>query len=106
MTRTPPQGPLSIGWSTICPPPAASSPKAWREAMPCRVGDDKGKMTFPEPAITAPALRGEHRTIITSGSTHSNVRLNLRPAATRPELDAAMKGHILDRVELMGRFQR
>jgi len=32
--------------------------------------------------------------------------LNLRPAATRKELDAAMQGHILARAELMGRFQR
>jgi Raf kinase inhibitor-like YbhB/YbcL family protein len=32
--------------------------------------------------------------------------LNLRPAATRKELDAAMRGHILAQAELMGRFQR
>jgi len=32
--------------------------------------------------------------------------LNLRPAATRNELDAAMQGHILAQAELMGRFQR
>ncbi|MGA2606885.1 MAG: YbhB/YbcL family Raf kinase inhibitor-like protein [Terriglobia bacterium] len=32
--------------------------------------------------------------------------LNLRPAASRKELDAAMKGHILAQAELMGRFQR
>jgi Raf kinase inhibitor-like YbhB/YbcL family protein len=32
--------------------------------------------------------------------------LNLRPAATRKELDAAMQGHILAQAELMGRFQR
>ena len=33
-------------------------------------------------------------------------KLNLRPAATRRELDAAMKGHILAQAELMGRFGR
>jgi Raf kinase inhibitor-like YbhB/YbcL family protein len=32
--------------------------------------------------------------------------LNLRPAASRKELDAAMQGHILAQAELMGRFQR
>jgi hypothetical protein len=32
--------------------------------------------------------------------------LNLRPAATRKELDAAMQGHILAQAELMGRYQR
>ena len=32
--------------------------------------------------------------------------LNLRPAATRKELDAAMEGHILAQVGLMGRFAR
>jgi Raf kinase inhibitor-like YbhB/YbcL family protein len=32
--------------------------------------------------------------------------LNLRPAATRKELDAATQGHILAQAELMGRFQR
>ena len=32
--------------------------------------------------------------------------LNLRPAASRKELDAAMLGHILARAELMGRYQR
>jgi len=31
---------------------------------------------------------------------------NLRPAATRRELEAAMQGHILAQAELMGRFQR
>jgi hypothetical protein len=35
-----------------------------------------------------------------------DAKLNLRPAATRRELDAAMKGHILAQAELMGRFQR
>jgi Raf kinase inhibitor-like YbhB/YbcL family protein len=33
-------------------------------------------------------------------------KLNLRPAATRRELDAAMKGHILAQATLMGRYQR
>ena len=32
--------------------------------------------------------------------------LNLRPAATRKEVDAAMQGHILAQAELMGRFAR
>jgi hypothetical protein len=32
--------------------------------------------------------------------------LNLRPAATRKELEAAMQGHILAQAGLMGRFQR
>jgi hypothetical protein len=32
--------------------------------------------------------------------------LNLRPAATRKELEAAMKGHILAQAELMGRYRR
>ncbi len=32
--------------------------------------------------------------------------LNLRPSASRKELDAAMQGHILAQAELMGRFQR
>jgi hypothetical protein len=32
--------------------------------------------------------------------------LNLRPAARRKELDAAMQGHILAQAGLMGRFQR
>jgi hypothetical protein len=35
-----------------------------------------------------------------------DVRLNLRSAATRQELDAAMQGHILAQGELMGLFQR
>jgi hypothetical protein len=35
-----------------------------------------------------------------------DAKLNLRPAATRKELEAAMKGHILAQAELMGRFQR
>jgi hypothetical protein len=35
-----------------------------------------------------------------------DVRLNLRPAARRKELDAAMQDHILARAELMGRYQR
>ena len=35
-----------------------------------------------------------------------DAKLNLRPAATRSELDAAMKGHILAQAELMGRYQR
>jgi hypothetical protein len=33
-------------------------------------------------------------------------KLNLRPAATRKELDSAMQGHILGQAELMGRFKR
>jgi len=32
--------------------------------------------------------------------------LNLRPAATRKELDEAMQGHILAQAKLMGRYQR
>jgi hypothetical protein len=35
-----------------------------------------------------------------------DAKLNLRPAATRKELEAAMKGHILAQAELMGRYQR
>ncbi len=35
-----------------------------------------------------------------------DAKLNLRPAATRNELDSAMQGHILAQAELMGRFQR
>jgi hypothetical protein len=35
-----------------------------------------------------------------------DAKLDLRPAATRKELEAAMKGHILARAELMGRYQR
>jgi Raf kinase inhibitor-like YbhB/YbcL family protein len=35
-----------------------------------------------------------------------DVKINLRPAATRSELDAAMQGHILAQAELMGRFKR
>ena len=35
-----------------------------------------------------------------------DAKLDLRPAATRKELDAAMQGHILAQSELMGRFQR
>jgi hypothetical protein len=35
-----------------------------------------------------------------------DARLDLRPAATRKELEAAMKGHILAQAELMGRYQR
>ena len=35
-----------------------------------------------------------------------DARLNLRPAATRRELDEAMKGHILAEAELMGRYGR
>jgi len=35
-----------------------------------------------------------------------DVKLDLRPAATRRELDAAMRGHLLAQAELMGRFRR
>ena len=35
-----------------------------------------------------------------------DAKTNLRPAATRSELDAAMQGHILAQAELMGRFKR
>jgi hypothetical protein len=35
-----------------------------------------------------------------------DAKLNLRPAATRRELEAAMKGHILAQAEVMGRYQR
>ncbi len=35
-----------------------------------------------------------------------DAKLDLRPAARRKELDAAMQGHILAQAELMGRFQR
>jgi hypothetical protein len=35
-----------------------------------------------------------------------DAKLNLRPAATRRELEAAMQGHILAQAELMGRYQR
>jgi hypothetical protein len=35
-----------------------------------------------------------------------DAKLDLRPAATRKELDSAMQGHILAQGELMGRFQR
>jgi len=35
-----------------------------------------------------------------------DTKTNLHPAATRAELDAAMKGHILAQAELMGRFRR
>ena len=35
-----------------------------------------------------------------------DAKLDLRPAATRRELEAAMKGHILAQGELMGRYQR
>jgi hypothetical protein len=35
-----------------------------------------------------------------------DVKLNLRPGAPRKELEAAMKGHILARAELMGRYGR
>jgi hypothetical protein len=34
-----------------------------------------------------------------------DAKLNLRPAATRKELEAAMKGHILAQAELMSRYQ-
>ena len=33
-------------------------------------------------------------------------RLGLRPGATRAEVDRAMRGHILARAELMGRYRR
>lgn len=32
--------------------------------------------------------------------------LNLKPGATKAELEGAMKGHIIDRVELMGYYSR
>ena len=35
-----------------------------------------------------------------------DAKTNLRPAATRAELGAAMQGHILAQAELMGRFKR
>lgn len=35
-----------------------------------------------------------------------DVKLNLRPGASRRELEAAMKGHILARAEVMGRYGR
>jgi hypothetical protein len=35
-----------------------------------------------------------------------DAKTNLRPAATRSELDAAMRGHILAQAELMGHFKR
>ena len=35
-----------------------------------------------------------------------SVVVNLSPAATKAELEAAMKGHILDEGELMGTYQR
>jgi len=35
-----------------------------------------------------------------------DAKLDLRPAATCRELEAAMKGHILAQAELMGRYQR
>jgi hypothetical protein len=35
-----------------------------------------------------------------------DAKLNLRPAATRKELESAMEGHILAQAELMGRYQR
>jgi Raf kinase inhibitor-like YbhB/YbcL family protein len=35
-----------------------------------------------------------------------DAKLNLRPAATRNELDSAMQSHILAQAELMGRFRR
>ncbi len=35
-----------------------------------------------------------------------DTKLNLRPAASRRELDSAMQGHILAQAELMGRFRR
>ncbi len=35
-----------------------------------------------------------------------DAKLNLAPAATRQELDAAMKGHIAGEAEYMGKFRR
>ena len=35
-----------------------------------------------------------------------DAKLNLRPAAARRDLEAAMQGHILAQAELLGRFQR
>lgn len=33
-------------------------------------------------------------------------RLNLKPGATKPEVEEAMKGHVLAKAELMGRYRR
>lgn len=35
-----------------------------------------------------------------------NVEVNLKPGASRNELETAMKGHVIAHTELMGRYQR
>lgn len=35
-----------------------------------------------------------------------DTRLDLRPGATRAQLEEAMEGHVIDKAELMGRYER
>ena len=101
---TPPRGPLSIGWFMICRQLTVGSRKLCRETTRWQAGDDKGPTTFQGPATAVPAPRRvrPHRYFIRLYALDG--KLDLRPAATRKELDSAMQGHILAQAELMGRF--
>lgn len=68
-------------------------------------GAVEGDTDFELPAWAGPCpRRGVHRYLFRLYSL--DIRLDLSPRATHSELDEAMKGHILDRSELVGLYGR
>lgn len=74
-------------------------------AGPDAAGGRQGRNDFGKLGYGGPCPpRGTHRYYFRLYAL--DVELALRPGATRAELDAAMRGHILSRAELMGRYTR
>ncbi len=88
------------------PPTTRSLPEGLAKDPELRDGSHQGKNDFGRIGYGGPCPpRGPaHRYYFRMYAL--DIKLDLRPGASRAEVDKAMKGHVLSQAELMGRYRR